>query len=315
MDLLHEQQIRGPRTYAPGSPSRRRLAILAATSLAAAVPALAACTAPEPQQSAEPLPITVEVDQSRDQYGKQAIQLLLTNVSGGSLTVAAAQLRSPLFQGDIRWEPAGGGLELPPGQPKSLPARLPAPVCGQGQPGTQQPVATVRYSEPGHAGLREVARAAVDPFGVLERNNLELCLAAEAAAVADIVLDRSLEVAPDSRTAVVRLVITPKAAAGAGRDTRTMTIAGIGGTTLIAEPAEEPWPRNVRIAQGAPRFELRLRIRPARCDPHAIAEDKVGTLLPLRVSVGGREGQVKIAAGTVLRGQIYDFVAAACAQG
>ncbi|MFP3460539.1 hypothetical protein R5O87_06800 [Arthrobacter globiformis] len=296
-----------------------------------AVPVLAACTAPEPQEpgphdSAEPLPITVEVDQSRDQYGKQAIELLLTNVSGGSLTVAAARLESPFFQRDIQWEPTGGGsLELPPGQPKSLPARLPAPVCGPGQSGTQlppppgsathQPVATVRYSEPGQAGLREVAPVAADHFGVLERNNLELCLAADAAAVADIALDPGLAVAPDSRTAVVRLVITPKQTDGAGPDVKSMTITSIAGTTLIAEPADDPWPRNLRIAQGAARSELRLRIRPSRCDPHAIAEDKVGTLLPLHVSVGGREGQVKIAAGTALRGQIYDFVTAACARG
>ena len=291
--------------------------------MATAIPSLAGCTAPEPQESAGPLPIAVEVNQSRDQYGKQAIQLLLTNISGGPLTVAAAQLATPLFQGDILWEPTGGSLELPPGQPKSVPARLPAPVCGRdrstAQQSTthettiQQPVATVRYSEPGRAGLREVAPVAVDPFGVLERNNRELCLAAEAATVADIVLDRSLEVAPDSRTAVVRLVITPKEADGAGTDIRSMTIASIDGTTLIAAPADEPWPRNIRIMQGAPRSELRLRIRPARCDPHAIAEDKVGTLLPLRVGVGEREGQLKIRAGTALRGQIYDFVTAACA--
>ena len=291
--------------------------------MATAIPPLAGCTAPEPQESAGPLPIAVEVNQSRDQYGKQAIQLLLTNISGGPLTVAAAQLATPLFQGDILWEPTGGSLELPPGQPKSLPARLPAPVCGRdrstAQQSTthettiQQPVATVRYSEPGRAGLREVAPVAVDPFGVLERNNRELCLAAEAATVADIVLDRSLEVAPDSRTAVVRLVITPKEAEGAGTDIRSMTIASIDGTTLIAAPADGPWPRNIRIMQGAPRSELRLRIRPARCDPHAIAEDKVGTLLPLRVGVGEREGQLKIRAGTALRGQIYDFVTAACA--
>ncbi|MDQ0863445.1 hypothetical protein [Arthrobacter globiformis] len=271
-----------------------------------------------------PLPVTVEVNQSRDQYGKQAIQLLLTNVSGRPMTVAAAQLASPLFRGRILWEPTGGGLELPPGQPKSLPARLPAPVCGPeqsaarqsatGQSTAQQPVASVRYSQAGQAGVREVAPVAVDPFGVLERNNMELCLAAEAAAVADIVLDRRLDVAPDSRTAVVRLVITPKETGGAGPGEGSMIIASIAGTTLIAEPAESPWPRNIRIVRGAPHTELRLRIRPARCDPHAVAEDKVGTLLPLNVSVGRREGQLKIAAGPALRGQVYDFVTSACAQ-
>lgn len=310
---------------------RRRLASLAAAA-SATVLALAACTAPEPQGTPEALPITVEVNQSRDQYGKQAIQLLLTNVSDKPLTVAGARLASPLFKGVISWEPKGGGLELPPSQPKSLPAGLPAPVCDRSPSTTGQPTASVRYSQPGQTGLREVAPVAADPFGVLERNNTELCLAEEAAAVADIVLDPRLEVAPDSRTAVVRLVITPTQtdgtqtdgtqtdgpdAGGAGPDVtgRSLTIESIDGTTLIAESAEEPWPRNVDIMQGGPRSELRLRIRPARCDPHAIAEDKVGTLLPLRVRAGERGGQLKIAAGTVLRGQIYDFVTAACAQG
>ena len=288
---------------------------MVAAALAAAIPVLAACTS-EPQNppaSAQPMPVTVEVNQSRDQYGKQAIQLLLTNVSGRPLNVAAARLGSPLFQGDILWEPAGGSLELPPDQPKSLPVRLPSPVC-RNQSAAQQPVARIKYSEPGNAGLQEVAPAAADPFGVLERNNTELCLAADAAAVADIVVDRRLEVALDERTAVVRLVITPKKTGEAGDAERTpMTIESIDGTTLIAEAADRPWPRDVRIMQGAGRSELSLRIRPARCDPHAIAEDKVGTLLPLHVSVGGRQGLLKIAAGAALRARIYDFVTAACA--
>jgi hypothetical protein len=43
-----------------------------------------------------------------------------------------------------------------------------------------------------------------------------------------------------------------------------------------------------------------------------VAEDKVGTLIPLRVSVAGREGVLKVPAGQQLRGRIYDFVTSAC---
>jgi hypothetical protein len=73
-----------------------------------------------------------------------------------------------------------------------------------------------------------------------------------------------------------------------------------------------PWPRSVAVSAGGPGQQLRLHIRPARCDPHAVAEDKVGTLLPLRVRVGGREGVLKVDAGGLLRGHIYDFVTSAC---
>ncbi len=58
--------------------------------------------------------------------------------------------------------------------------------------------------------------------------------------------------------------------------------------------------------------EVRLGIRPARCDPHAVAEDKVGTLIPLRVTVAGRDGVLKVGAGAQLRGRIYDFITSAC---
>ena len=58
--------------------------------------------------------------------------------------------------------------------------------------------------------------------------------------------------------------------------------------------------------------ELRLGIRPARCDPHAVAEDKVGTLLPLQVRVAGRQGVLKIDSGDKLRIRIYEFVTTAC---
>jgi hypothetical protein len=43
-----------------------------------------------------------------------------------------------------------------------------------------------------------------------------------------------------------------------------------------------------------------------------VAEDKVGTLLPLQVHVAGREGVLKIDSGNKLRGRIYDFVTTAC---
>jgi hypothetical protein len=83
-------------------------------------------------------------------------------------------------------------------------------------------------------------------------------------------------------------------------------------TTLLAEAPEPPWPHSLTLRTGGAPAEVRLGIRPARCDPHAVAEDKVGTLLPLRVRVAGREGVLKIDAGSRLRGRIYDFVTKAC---
>ncbi|HET9349252.1 MAG TPA: hypothetical protein VFO13_08945, partial [Arthrobacter sp.] len=155
---------------------------------------------------------------------------------------------------------------------------------------------------------------AADPYGVLERNNAEMCLAQAAAAVAGLRLEPELEVAADAQSAVLTLAITPRSTPGAVNpgSTGTLTINRIDGTTLLEEDPSAPWPRSVSVHAGGASQQFRLGIRPARCDPHAIADDKVGTLLPVRVSAGGRDGVLKVDAGALLRGRIYEFITTAC---
>ena len=258
-------------------------------------------------------PVTAEISQFRDNYSKQIIEIQLTNTTGHALTVLGAELTSPLFAAPIIWSARTGGIELPPGQPKSLPAPLPAPDCGSpAGPGATSGAAgdarvSLRLATPEGAVPVPAMAPATDPFGVLARNNSELCLAREASAVATIALDPGLELAADGRTAVVRLLLQPRAA-GAGE----LVIDRIEETTLLAEASQAPWPRSVTVRAGGAPAQVRLGIRPSRCDPHAVAEDKVGTLLPLQVRVAGREGILKIDAGSQLRARIYDFVTKAC---
>ncbi|WP_254455291.1 hypothetical protein [Paenarthrobacter ureafaciens] len=276
---------------------------------AGAVSSCQPVAAPEPGTSEPAAEIVVDINQSRDQYGKQAILIQLTNTSGSPVTVSGVDLRSGLFQQAITWRPENGQLELPPNQPKSLPASLPEPRCGShtGEP----PATTIHYARAINE-QRQLSTGANDSFGVLQRNSDELCLAKEAAAVASIALAPELDVAPDGRTAVVRLVITPYRTA---TPNQTLVIESIGGTTLLAEQPSDPWPRDVAITAAADARVLSLRVRPARCDPHAVAEDKVGTLLPLNVAIGNRQGALKVPAPADLRGRIRDFVTAACSAG
>ncbi|MFF2243724.1 hypothetical protein ACFVTM_06035 [Arthrobacter sp. NPDC058130] len=275
-------------------------------------------------------PVTAEISQFRDNYSKQIIEIQLTNTTGSTLAVLGAELTSPLFAAAIAWPAHAGGIDLPPGQTKSLPAPLPAPECGSpgattGPPGTGTASGSatgaasvsLRLAQPqgGAPGQADATAPAADPFGVLARNNAEMCLTREASSVATIRLAPDLEVAADGRTAVVRLLLQPRAADAAnpgGAGAGELVIDRIDETTLLAEAPQAPWPRSVTLRAGGPPQEVRLGIRPARCDPHAVAEDKVGTLLPLRVRVAGREGVLKIGAGDQLRGRIYDFVTTAC---
>lgn len=267
--------------------------------------------------TAAPGPLTAELSQFRDNYSRQIIEIQLTNTTGAAVTVLAARLQSPLFASSISWTAAGAGTELPPGQAKSLPARLPAASCpGPAEHSGPAPepsaVVEVRVAEGAGAPARTFTVPADDPFGVLVRNSAEMCVARAADAVAGFRLSPDLRLSADARTAVVRLVITPRNEAGAGAGAGTLTINSIGGTTLLEEDRSAPWPRGLRVDAAGPVRELPLGIRPARCDPHAVAEDKVGTLIPLRVTVVGREGVLKIDAGALLRGRIYDFVTSAC---
>jgi hypothetical protein len=270
--------------------------------------AMTACqpAGPEPSTSDPSAEIAVDINQSRDQYGKQAILIQLTNTSSSTLLVSSVDVQSGLFQQDITWRPLNGALELPPNQPKSLPASLPEPRCGNEAVG---PAATTIHFASNTNEQRQISTEGDDPFSVLRRNADELCLAKDAAGVATIVLDPELYVAPDGRTAVVRLFITPTNAA---THNETLVIESVSGTTLLAEQPSDPWPRDITITAAADARVLSLRIRPARCDPHAVAEDKVGTLIPLNVAIGGRQGALKVPAPAELRGSIYDFVTAAC---
>ena len=303
----------GNRHFPGPGPAARLTAAVAALVLTASCSAGASGTpAPAATVAASVAPVTAEINQLRDNYSRQIIAVPLTNNTAGPLTVLSAGVASPLYSGTIEWQPAPSGIELPPGQTKILPAQLRAPECGiRTAPANKGPTVELRL-----AGSGDTATAvpATDPYGVLDRNNAEMCLAQAAAAVAGLRLEPELEVAADARSAVLTLAITPRSTPGTVNpgSTGTLTINRIDGTTLLEEDQSAPWPRSVSVRAGGASQQFRLGIRPARCDPHAIADDKVGTLLPLRVSAGGRDGVLKVDAGSLLRGRIYEFITTAC---
>ncbi|MET3950208.1 hypothetical protein [Arthrobacter sp. UYEF36] len=298
----------------------RLAAAVAALALTASCSAWAPGTpAPTPSTAPPAAPVTAVINQLRDNYSQQIIAVQLTNTTDSPVTVLGAVVVTPLFSGTIEWQPAPGGIELPPGQTKILPARLHAPECGvrAAPPDAGAAVELLLAGDSDAAPLTTLPATTVpatDPYGVLDRNNTEMCLVQSAAAVAGIRLEPDLEVSADARSAVLTLAITPRSAPGGANpgSTGSLTINRIDGTTLVQEDAGAPWPRSVSVQAGGASQRFRLGIRPARCDPHAIADDKLGTLLPLRVTAGGRDGVLKIDAGAQLRGRIYGFITTAC---
>ncbi|KQN88558.1 hypothetical protein [Arthrobacter sp. Leaf69] len=260
------------------------------------------------------VPVTAEINQLRDNYSRRIIAIQLTNTTARPVTVLGALASSPLFSGTIEWPATPGGIELPPGQTKILPAPLSSPDCGPPRTGSNEGATVALQLAEAKATGPAATVPATDPYGVLSRNNAEICLALAVSAVAGIRLEPELEVSADGQRAVLGLAITPRSTPGSPLPgpSGALILHRIDGTTLIDEDPVAPWPRSVAVHAGGAIQHFRLGIRPARCDPHAIADDKVGTLLPLRVSAGGRDGVVKIDAGGMLRGRIHDFVSTAC---
>lgn len=298
-------------------------AAAAAAAIAATVSCSAGTSVPgEPSATstaaagspATPAPVTAEINQLRDNYSRRIIAIQLTNTTARPVTVLRARAASPLFSGTIEWPATPGGIELPPGQTKILPAPLSSPDCGPLPSGPSEEATVALQLAEAKATGPAAAVPATDPYGVLSRNNAEMCLALAVSAVAGIRLEPELEVSADGQRAVLGLAITPRGAPGSTHPgpSATLTLHRIDGTTLLAEDPAAPWPHSVTVHAGGAIQHFRLGVRPARCDPHAIADDKVGTLLPLRVSAGGRDGVVKIDAGAMLRGRIHDFVSTAC---
>lgn len=283
----------------------RWVVFTAAVVLSACCGASGCSAAPGPQAgtstsvTTSPLPVTARLNQFRDNYSRQIIELQVSNVGPTALTVQGAAVKSGNFTGPIEWIAGPAGTEIPSGQTKSLPAQLPAPVCpGNGSP----PRLDLTISG------RDIPLDVPvdDPFGVLDRNNGEMCLAQDVAAIARLEFAPALEVGPDAGTAALRLLVVPQRAQG------DFIIESFGGTPLLAESTAAPWPKNVHVSGTGSVAELLLVVRPGRCDPHAVAEDKVGTLIPIQVALNGRRGIVKVPAGQALRGHLRDFVSTTC---
>jgi hypothetical protein len=148
--------------------------------------------------------------------------------------------------------------------------------------------------------------SAGDPHDVLTRLRTEQCFAAAAQRAVDLRFADQLQPGHSPQTAVLELIVAPPATG----PTAAATLVSVSGTTLLAEDPSAPWPHDLGLTADGSRVPLAFR--PARCDPHAVAEDKIGTLIPLTLKVAGQTGVVKVPASATLKAAVYAFVGRAC---
>jgi hypothetical protein len=321
--------------------SRRRTRFRLATPIAAllvavsAASALAGCAEPAP---ALPDGVAASVKQGRLDIAARRLVVRLENGSDEPLSISRLELDAPtLAEPVVRTEP----FELDADDAIDLRFDLPAAVCdgAAGDAGSAAATVSLSFASGGGTGTDSGGAATGsaelpvdDPFETLPRIHDDECFAARVAERAGLRLVESLRVEGTGaeQRAVVEIAVEPHETDAPG----ALVVERVLSSTLLsAEPpadaggAASPsaggatigieddgnWLVDREITAGEPPFAIELPVRPARCDAHAIADDKRGTILPFEVTTSdGREGALELASGDALKAELYAYYAERC---
>lgn len=276
-------------------PARTALAVLAA--VAVAVSGLTGC-APAVSVFDQ---IAVVVYQPRTDIAQGRLAIQVHNGGSDPLQVVGARLSSPDFIADTVWP--NDSATVPAGRALDLRAPLPEFDCD----GETAAVATLEVTV---GATTEVAEFEVDdPYDLLPRLHREACLGEEIAAIATLT---PLEVIlPAGREPAILVIgVQPTGAAG------SVTLESVTGTTLLKPAADgqatDQIDLGITIDAGGP-SEVRIPFVPNRCDPHALLEDKIGTIIPLYVTTATtRDTRWMLPVSDDQRADFYAFFAAYC---
>jgi hypothetical protein len=291
-----------------------RSLVHAAAALAAvlAATALAGCTAgggdvPSPSATALPKGITVVFTQTRSDVAGRQAQIEFANGTDEVLHVGALQLHDPRFDG-----PAERVLDrtstIAPGQVADIRIQLPPVAC----PGSDEAQSTVTV--PFELGdVEGVATVPIDEkFPVLADLHARECLAVGVSKAAAVTLS-SFTPSPPGEPADLVLDIAPTG------DGPTARIGEVFETNLLSfedpDAAAISYPIDLDITASSKPTTIHLPLVPARCDPHAVQEDKRGTVFDVSVEVDGAKGQMPLAASEDMRARILVWVTKWCEQG
>jgi len=254
-----------------------------------------------------PAGVGVELAQLRADVASRQAQVQVTNGSEAPIEIGEVRVEDPRFdgpavrvmEGRVSTVPAGGSVDI---RVQLAPVDCTAPDDGD---------ARVVLELGGDSASAEVAASAPDPLGFLAELHARECLlerVTDAAALAFTGFAPSAPGAPAS----LELTVTPT---GDG----AVTVVGVARTNLIdfaGTPAEEVYPLGIEVAPGdAAPTVVELPIVPFRCDPHAVQEDKRGTIFDVPVELSGEAGEVELFVGEELRGQILTWVGSWCGFG
>lgn len=291
-------------------------AALAAWALLA-VAAFAGCAAPAPNtaggrggpldETTRPPAVAVEFVQLRADVAPRQAQVRVTNGTGEALRVGAVRVEDARFDAPATRVVAGRASRVPAGGVVDVRVQLPPADCAAPDEGEVRVVLELETP----SGARTVEAVAPDPLGFVAPLHARECLHQSVGDAASLAFTGFIP-SPAGAPATLVLTVAPTGD-GAAR------VSGIRETNLLdfGVATVGAWfPLELDIAAGdAAPITVEVPIEPTRCDPHAVMEDKRGTVFGVRAEAGGRSGQLDLYVGDELRGEVLAWVGAWCGFG
>jgi hypothetical protein len=277
-------------------------ASLAAATLAFALTACTPQPAETPAKTQLPAGIQVELFQLRSDVAERGAQVRVINDSGEDLAIT-----SLTFADDWFAEPATRDREstIPAGRTVDLRFALPESACEDEPDAASRTSRVTLELEGGGSATVDVA----DPLGFTTLIHEKECLRHDLARVATL---EWAAFTPSSAPlpAELQLAITP---AGGAESAELVEVQ----TTNLLQFADQPTPFPLGTTETGSdaASQVSVPIVPLRCDPHAVMEDKRGTVFNVLVRVDGAEGVVEVAAPEAMRGEILRWVSDWCGFG
>lgn len=304
-----------------GDPGRRGRSILRTVQVAGVslVLGLAGCAAggagtTDASSSTLPAGVTVELRQLRSDVAARQAQVMITNGSGADLVVGALHVDDPRFDGAAE-RITDRDSTIRPGATVAIPVQLPPVDCAAADDATGE--VTFEWSRgdettdapAGGAGSSSGTATVplADPLSFVPPLHERECRA-EALAAAAAVTISGFTPSPPGEPADLTLAIAPTGDGAAA-------IRGIHSTNLLTWVGHPgiAYPLDIEVAAGdAEPIEVLLPMVPLRCDPHAVQEDKRGTVFNLDIELDGEPGQIQLAATEEMRGRILTWVGQWC---
>ncbi|WP_322410237.1 hypothetical protein [Microbacterium invictum] len=256
--------------------------------------------------TALPAGVTVEIVQLRADVALRQAQVHVVNGGDTDLQIGEVAVDDPRFTAPATRVLAGRTSTVAAGGEVDIRVQLTDPACPAPDGAAAEPTVELAFAAEG--GVEGTARVvAADPLGFLAPLHERECRAAALAEAATLSFT-GFTSSPPGEPATLALTVTPTGRGAA-------TIVAVQATNLLdfgAATVDGAFPLDLEVTGALGTTVVDVPIVPSRCDPHAVQEDKRGTIFDILLSLDGEPGEIELFVGDTLRGDILTWVSSWC---